>query len=298
MTFILSLIIGILLAGIVLIMMYEQPSLLEKRFKKAAPPNESIFQRLMLDLQKALRPLSQKNTQTAGYITKTKKLLLQAGRASSEDDVIKFDTKRITNMLLSIIGCAIFLILMFSFTAAMGCVLFLYMVYKWPELKLKNEIKVRQKEFMRYLPDAVDLLSICVQAGLSLDAAFSKVAEEFALTSKTISVEFERLNKDILSGLNRQESYKNLVLRNENQDLQSFVALLVQTDRLGTSITMSLEAFCDSLRTKKRQRIEELSQQASTKMTIPMVLFMLPAIFIIIMYPAIQKITQGLGSGM
>ena len=143
---------------------------------------------------------------------------------------------------------------------------------------------------------SVDLLAICVQAGLGLDAAFEKVAEEFSLTSRTVSLEFSRLNKDILSGLNREDAYKNLILRNESQDLQSFVALLIQTDRLGTSITQSLNSFCDSMRTRKRQRIEELSQQASTKMTIPMVLFMLPSIFIIIMYPAIQKIMVNFGS--
>lgn len=103
------------------------------------------------------------------------------------------------------------------------------------------------------------------------------------------------MNKDILAGLNREEVYRNLILRNESPDLQSFVALLIQTDRFGTSITQSLYSFCDTMRTKKRQRIEELSQQASTKMTIPMVLFLLPAIFIVIMYPAIQKIMANLG---
>ena len=114
-------------------------------------------------------------------------------------------------------------------------------------MKLKKEIATRQKEFMKFLPDAIDLLSICVQAGLGLDAAFSKVAEEFKITSKTISLEFERLNKDILSGLNRQDAYKNLVLRNGNQDLQSFVALLIQTEKLGSSIVQSLDSFCDSM---------------------------------------------------
>lgn len=268
---------------------------LKKRLKKKQKATNSFSSRLLLNLQEIIKPLSRKNTQASGYMSKTKKLLLQAGYASSKDDVIMYDAKRIVNMILASIACIAYTALMFSLEAIAGSILFLFIVYKWPEVKLKKLIKQRQKEFIRFLPDAIDLLSICVQAGLSLDAAFSKVSEEFELTSKTISIEFERLNKDILSGLNRQDSYRNLVLRNENQDLKSFVALLVQTDKLGTSISQSLDAFCDSLRTKKRQRIEELSQQASTKMTIPMVLFMLPSIFIIIMYPAIQKIQAGLG---
>lgn len=295
MTLIISLTLGILIAAAVLILFYEPPSLLEKRFKKTVIQKDTFASNIMNNLQEILKPISEKNTQTPNFISKTKKMLLQAGYASGEEDIIKYETKKIVNFIMAVFGCVVWLILDISAYSLIGCVILLYFVYKLPEFKLKRVIKERQKDFMKYLPDAVDLLSICVQAGLGLDAAFSKVAEEFELTSSTIAVEFDRLNKDILSGLNRQDAYKNLVLRNDNQDLQSFVALLIQTDKLGTSITQSLDAFCDSLRTKKRQRIEELSQQASTKMTVPMVLFMLPAIFIIIMYPALQKIMTNLG---
>lgn len=290
-----SLIIGILLAAATFIFLYEPPSLLEKRFSKTSSKDENVLQNLMVNFQELLKPLSKKSTQTSNYVGKTRKLLLQAGYASSEEDVVKYESKNLANIIIVSFVCLIVLFLEFSTTVLCGCILFIYIVYRLPEIKLKNEIKNRQKEFMKYIPDAVDLLSICVQAGLGIDAAFAKVAEEFEITSPVVANEFERLNKDILSGLTKEDAYKNLLLRNSNEDLQSFVALLVQTDRLGTSITQSLEAFCDSLRTRKRQRIEEQSQQASTKMTVPMVLFMLPSIFIIIMFPAIQKITSSLG---
>lgn len=280
-----------------LILTYEPISLLEKRFAKTIAKNHNFLEDITSNLYEIIKPFSRKNAQTSNYLSKSKKLLLQAGYASSEDDIIKYDTKKLTNIFIVGIFFIILLFVSFSLNILTISILTLYLVYKWPEMKLKREIKIRQKEFMKYLPDAVDLLAICVQAGLGLDAAFEKVSEEFSLTSRTVSVEFSRLNKDILSGLNREDAYKNLILRNESQDLQSFVALLIQTDRLGTSITQSLNAFCDSMRTRKRQRIEELSQQASTKMTIPMVLCMLPSIFIIIMYPAIQKIMMSLGKG-
>jgi len=289
-----SLIFGIFIAVATYVLLYEPPTLFEQRFAKTTAKKDSVLVSLMRTLQEKMKPFSEKNANTAQFINKTKKLLLQAGLASSEEDVIKYEAKRLANTIVGGVVGGIFLILLFSMEALIGYIIFLYLVYKWPEVKLKNKIKKRQKEFMKYLPDAVDLLSICVQAGLGLDASFSKVAEEFELTSGTIAIEFDRLNKDILSGLNRKDAYQNLVLRNENQDLQTFVALLIQTDKLGTSISQSLDAFCDSLRTKKRQRIEELSQQASTKMTIPMVLFMLPAMFIIILYPAMQKIMTNL----
>lgn len=278
-----------------LILFYEQPSLLEKRFTKTAVKRDRFFANVLNNLQELMKPFSKKNAQSPAYKSKSKKLLLQAGYASSEEDVIKYDSRKLANTFVIGIFMAVWLFLSFSQNNLIISIITLYLVYKWPEMKLQREIKFRQKEFMKHLPDAVDLLSICVEAGLGLDASFEKVAEEFSLTSKTVSTEFARLNRDILSGLNREDSYKNLILRNENPDLQSFVALLIQTDRLGTSIRQSLDAFCDSMRTKKRQRIEELSQQASTKMTIPMVLFMLPAILIIIMYPAVQKIMVNLG---
>ena len=290
-----SITMGLFIAIITGILLYEPQTLIQKRFKKTAVKQDSGLIKIINNLQEIIEPLSKKSAETASYVNKTKKMLLQAGRASTKDDVVKYETKKIATMLFATVICIVVLLIDFSAYPLIGCILLLYFVYKMPEFKLQKEIKARQKEFMKYLPDAVDLLSICVKAGLGLDASFAKVADEFELTSSTIAVEFGRLNKDILSGLNREDAYKNIVLRNENQDLLSFVALLIQSDRLGTSVSQSLEAFCDSMRTKKKQRIEELSQQASTKMTIPMVMFMLPAIFIIIMYPAIQKIQQNLG---
>ncbi len=279
-----------------MLLTYEPPSLLEKRFTKTAAPKESLLKNLITSLQELLVPFSRKNIENKKYIGKSKKLLLQAGYASSNDDVLKYDTKKLANSLLASIFFAILLFVDFSTNTMAIAIIGIYLTYKYPDIRLQKEIKQRQKEIMKYLPDAIDLLSICIRAGLGLDSSFQKVSDEFKLTSAVLSTEFGRLNKDILSGLNREDAYKNLLLRNENQDLQSFVALLIQSERLGTSITQSLDAFCDSMRTKKRQRIEELSQQASTKMTIPMVLFMLPAIFIIIMYPAIQKIMVSFGN--
>ena len=290
-----SLTIGIAILLITFILTYETESLLEKRYKNISRRRVNFMTKMVTNLHKALQPLSQKNAQSAKYIGKSKKLLLQAGLASTEEDVIKYDTQKLAYFVITIAICLFLLIDTPSIEMVAICLLLLYFVYKLPEFILRRKIKQRQKDFMRFLPDAVDLLAICVLAGLGLDSSFERVSEEFRLTSETVSIEFSRLNKDILSGLSREEAYKNLVLRNENQDLQSFVALLIQTDRLGTGITQSLNSFCDSLRTKKRQRIEELSMQASTKMTIPMVLCMLPAIFIIIMYPAMQKIMAGFG---
>jgi len=243
MELIISLIVGISLALIMFILMYEPPSSIKKRLKKNNVKKDSESNSIMKNLQEIIEPLSRKSTNTKNYINKTKKLLLQAGEASSEDDVIKYETKKIATVILTTIGCMVWMLAAFSTLALLGCIVAIYYMYKAPEFKLQRKIKIRQKEFMKFLPDAIDLLSICVKAGLGLDASFSRVAEEFTLTSPTVAVEFDRLNKDILSGISRQDAYKNLVLRNENQELQSFVALLIQSDKLGTSISQSLEPF-------------------------------------------------------
>lgn len=294
MFFLLSLIIGVLVGSCVFFLSKEEPSFLKERFKKTAKSN-SFKKNVSTDLDTISKQIFEKIKVSPKQLHNTKNLLLQSGFASSDEDVMKVEIKRIKYFFITGIFMAFLSILLPSKNILiLSLVISIYM-YEKPILKLKKIRNERRKEFMRYLPDAVDLLGICVQAGLGLDASFLKVSDEFELTSKTISSEFERLNKDILSGINREDAYKNLLLRNQNPDLQSFIALLVQSEKLGTSITQSLDAFCDSLRTKKRQRIEELSQKASTKMTIPMVLFMLPAIFIIILYPAIQKIMVNMG---
>lgn len=295
MNLIISITIGIAIALITLIFLYEPQSPLEKRFKRKFKKRDGFITNVINNLYTIITPLSKKNTQSSNILSVSKKLLLQSGKPSSEEDVINFETQKITGAFIALLIGLVILYITFDFITLAGCIVFVLIVYKLPEIKLKKEIALRQKEFMKFLPDAVDLLAICVQAGLGLDSAFSKVAEEFELTSKIISTEFDRLNKDILSGLSKQDAYKNLLLRNESQELQSFVALLIQTEKLGSSIAESLDAFCDSMRTRKRQRIEELSQLASIKMTIPMVVFMMPAIFIIIMYPALQKISTNLG---
>lgn len=159
------------------ILLYEPPSLLEKRFTKTSVKNDNFISNIIISLQEILKPLSRKNAQNSLYMDKSKKLLLQAGYASTDEDVVKFDTKRLVNTLIVAAICAILLFVSFSVNTLLIAMLAVCTVYKLPEMQLRRKIKFRQKEFMKYLPDAVDLLSICVQAGLGLDASFQKVAD-------------------------------------------------------------------------------------------------------------------------
>lgn len=293
MILIMSLITSILLALAIFLIVSQEPSRIEKRIKKTKKKPKGIFNKLLENFALVMSPISKKNLSDKKGKEHVRILLMQAGLDSSEDNILLFESKRLlSTAIVSVICIIVSAIFRFNMIALGVCVFVVYIAYSMPTILLRRQIDKRQKDLMKNLPDAIDLLAICLQAGLGLDASLARIANEFSLSSKTIAIEFSRLNKDIISGIPRQEAYRNLVLRNPNRELKSFIALLIQSDKLGTSISLSLRAYCDSVRTRKKQRVEELSQQASSKMTIPMVLFMLPAIFIIILYPAVVKIME------
>jgi len=286
--------IGISVSFILYYLLREEKSFLQKRIQTTGKKYQNKINKILTNLSDLIKPLSKKSTENIATKAKIKLMLMQAGLPSAEDDILEFENRKLINFL--IMGALAVLILIVSFnvyTLGAGIVL-LYLGYKIPEVKINRLINIRKKDLSTHLADALDMLAICVEAGLSLDAAVYRVGEEFKTFSPTIHQEFKRLNRDITSGISRQEAYRAMSTRVENKELQSFIALLIQTDKLGTSISHSLRVYCDSVRTRKRQAIEELSQNASSKMTIPMIAFMLPAMFIIILYPAAVKIMEGM----
>ena len=291
-----AILLGLSITAILYFCIQDNTSLLEERIKKVAKkdkkPQKTIFQNISEILGEMNNNKSPNNKI---QIAKNKLLLMQAGEDSTEEALIIYEGRKILIFLILLI----FSVLMISFLGFTTinlaiCILILLITYRMPDSILRKKIAKRQKEFIKNLPDAIDLLSICIKAGLGLDAALNRVANEFSITSKVVAGEFDRLNRDVLSGLTKQEAYRNMAICNPNEEVKSFVALLVQTDKLGTSITQSLDSYCDSVRTRRRQRFEEMVQKAAVKMTIPMVLFMLPAIFIIILYPALIKISTNM----
>ena len=246
------------------------------------------------NFSKLLKPISIKSISNKVFRKKIHELLYSYGVASSDDDILEFENRRLFRLLIVVVFCAAMLFLFPNTTTASSSILICYMTYKYPEYQIMKHIKKKQKEFIKYFPDAVDLLSVCVEAGLGVDGAIERVASEFSELSKAVSSEFNRLSKDVMSGLPREEALKNMAKRINTNDLQSFTAMLVQSEKMGTSVAQSLRVYCESLRTRKKQRIEELVQSASTKMTIPMILFLLPALFIVILYPAVIKIMENM----
>jgi tight adherence protein C len=155
-----------------------------------------------------------------------------------------------------------------------------------PRYFLSRITKNRQRELRWGLADALDLMVVSVEAGLGLNAAMLKVATELRDVHSAIAIEFELANLEIRVGRERDEALRNLAERTGVDDLRSLVAMLIQTDKFGTSIAKGLRVFSDGLRTKRRQRAEQEAQKAAVKLLFPLACFLFPTLFIAILGPA------------
>ena len=159
-----------------------------------------------------------------------------------------------------------------------------------PDFVLRSKIRKRQEQITDSLPDALDLLVVCVEAGLGLNAAFLKITEEFCLSSPELSEEFDVVNREMVAGKPRQEALRALSERAGVEDVQSLVAMLIQTEKLGTSLALSLRVHSDSLRMRRRQKAEEAAAKTTIKLVFPLVFLMFPALFIVILGPGMIQV--------
>jgi tight adherence protein C len=280
----------------------EEISLLHQRLNKISNQKNKEEEEeidLITQLKNLLfenaKPLLNSLTGEAQQRLAIKNMLITAGRPSSEEELMKFSAQRLLNSFYGLIFAIILIfVLGFNFNTLIMSLSIPVLTYILPIFTLRAEGKKRSEEISYSLPDALDLLTVCIEAGLGIDAAMSRVAREFSRTSVVLSAELDRVSKEILAGVSRQDAFRNLGTRNNVPELKSFVALLIQTDKLGASIAQSLRVHCDTVRTRRRQRVEELAQQASVKMTIPLVLFILPSMFVVILAPAMLSLMKNI----
>jgi tight adherence protein C len=164
--------------------------------------------------------------------------------------------------------------------------------YVLPTLWLSSQIRRRQAEIVKALPDALDLLTISVEAGLGFDLALSKVAEKW---ENELSLAFSRVIQEIQMGKLRREALRDMADRMDVSDVSSFVAAIIQADQLGVSIAKVLRIQSEQMRIRRRQRAEERAHQAPVKMLFPMAFLIFPAIFIVLLGPAVLVV---MGSGV
>jgi len=194
-----------------------------------------------------------------------------------------------------VIGIAVGLILGYVLGIAMNnLLLFLALLglagYVSPIIWLKMKIKNNQKSMEYGLPDALDLMVVCVEAGMTVDSSMQRVGEELALVHPTISREFGIAHMQTRVGMPRQEALRNLGTRTGNASLVSLSAMLIQAERFGTSIAQALRVHAESLRVARQHKAEEMAAKSVVKMSFPLVLFIFPATFIVLLGPVMIQL--------
>jgi tight adherence protein C len=200
------------------------------------------------------------------------------------------------------IGLGVGTFLLFSAVGAqwtqilLGALVFTMIGYVAPPFYIGGRIKRRQKEMQKALPDALDLLVVCVEAGLALNQALVRVSEEIFRLSPVLSEQMALTNLEIRAGTPRDEAFRHLGDRTGVADIKSLMAMLIQTDRFGTSVATALRVHSDTLRTKRRQRAEEAAAKTTIKLVFPLVFCIFPAMFVVIIGPALIQIFEALTS--
>lgn len=175
-------------------------------------------------------------------------------------------------------------------TALLYTIVLTMIGYLTPTMWLGQKIRARKTDLLRSLPDAIDLLTVCVEAGLGLDLAMTRVAEKW---DKPLSFEFQKVVSEIKVGKSRRDALREMAKRSGVQEVSTFIASLVQAEQLGVSIAKVLRIQSDQMRIRRRQLAEEKAHRAPILMLIPMAIFIFPAIYIVILGPSVPQFMNG-----
>ncbi len=164
--------------------------------------------------------------------------------------------------------------------------------YYLPEILLRLITKKRIERMRNSLPDMIDLMVICTESGMSIDAAIARISHDMANTNPDLAQEFSLSALEMRAGSTRIEALHNLALRSHLEDLEDLVSVLIQAEKFGTSLAVSLRVQSDMMRTRRTQRAEEMAAKIPVKMTVPLILFIFPTLFIVLLGPAAIKIME------
>ncbi len=204
-----------------------------------------------------------------------------------------------TRCLLGILLPVSFLVLrvavfeVISYSLTVGITVFLaFLGFYLPEIWLRARIARRKEMLSCGFADVLDLLVVCVEAGMGLDAAISRVAEEIRWSNKAWSDELKLYNLELRAGKLRRDALKNLAIRTDIKDVNSFATALIQTDKFGTSLAQALRVYSDTFRTKRYQRAEEIAAKLPVRLVFPAIVFIFPSLFIALTGPAAIRVYQ------
>lgn len=251
------------------------------------PPRPNLARRL----EGMVQPVARILPVSGGEASRTRAWLLRAGYREARHAHFYFGVRALSVLVLLAAvlatGLAARAPLALIAAPALGLML--------PRFILKRRIAARAKRIRLSLPDALDLMVICVEAGLGLDQAIQKVAGELKTVHADLCGELELLVLEMRAGIPRAEALRHLSDRCQVDDIRALAAVLIQTDRFGTSVAQALRVHSDSLRTERRQRAEEAAAKLSIKMLPVLAMFVFPAVMIVVMGPALISLIRHLG---
>ena len=234
--------------------------------------------------------------QPANATDSQRQLLHQAGYRSMQAATVLWGLRFVMAIGLFLLTTVTFQVLLLPRLAVLaGGVYFGAMGWVAPVVLVRRKARLRQKDMQKALADALDLLVVCVEAGLGLNQALMRVAEEIRHISTALSIELSLVNAEIRAGAAREEALRNLAARTGLEDLRTLVTVLIQTDRFGTSLARPLRVHSETLRDKRRQRAEEAAAKTAIKLVFPLVMCIFPALFVVLIGPGLIMIFRALG---
>ena len=254
--------------------------------KNKRSPKDAILN-FLNSLGKRVVPDASKN------YTRTRVRFQRAGLRGANIPTIFWGTK--VFLMIFFLACFLlahigFLRLFNTLTVLASCVFFSFLGLFLPDIWLAIKTAMRKKRLLDGLPDALDLLVVCVEAGMGLDAAINRVAEEIKLTNNDLSDELKILNLELRAGMSRQEALRNLAQRTDIEDVRGLVTLLIQTDKFGTSVAKALRVYSNVFRTRRHQRAEEKAARLPVRLIFPLIIFIFPSLFVVLVGPAAIRI--------
>lgn len=222
---------------------------------------------------------------------------INAGIRRADARILFFGTKAVLPLVFAFIAFLFFrgasdttgltLLMYLAIAALIGCYA--------PNIYLFLRARARKREIFENFPDAADLMLVCVEAGLGLDAALGRVTDEMQMKSRTLAEELHLTTLEIRAGGTREKALRNLAMRTGLEEVSTFATMLTQSDKFGTSVGDSLRVFSDDLRHKRQMRAEEQAAKIPTKMLFPLVLFIFPSIIMVVLGPAAIRIIRTIG---
>ncbi|CAN1557359.1 TadC Flp pilus assembly protein TadC [Burkholderiaceae bacterium] len=277
------------------------PTALDKRMAtlfapKLSPVVQAITSPLSRPVKRWIEPLASAAMNAESWLTSPLRIRFSnAGLNSPNVVTLYFASKTLLTFVLPL------LVLLFGFSTLwhfnVSLLLSLMLVasasgYYLPNALLSHWVKRRQHELFRAFPDALDLLRVCVEAGLGLDAAVERVGREMQIESEALAQEFSLLGLELRAGAARPDALRNLALRIGLDDIDALVSMLIQADRFGTSVGESLKVHSESLRTKRRLIAEEAAAKLPVKILMPLIFCVFPALLTVLLGPAVINVAQ------